>query len=240
MQLVNVIQHFFLGAGATWVLWSLLALSLASWAIALERVLYFRGRGGNLAELAHELEAHLAAGDFAAAQAMLRGSRTVAAQVAFAGLRVAHMGAAGAEKAMQGACAIAVERLQSRLAFLGTLGNNAPFIGLFGTVVGVISAFEGLGAGEAGQAVSQAVMAGIAEALVATAVGIGVALPAVAFYNAFQRRIARLMAGTEALTSVVLAHLLADPPQRLARRSYDLGESSAQGRLSHDVVLPGA
>jgi biopolymer transport protein ExbB len=55
-------------------------------------------------------------------------------------------------------------------------------------------------------------MAGIAEALIATAVGIGVALPAVALYNYFQRRIARLLSGTEAVTSVVLAYLLAELP----------------------------
>ncbi|MBM4360592.1 MAG: MotA/TolQ/ExbB proton channel family protein, partial [Deltaproteobacteria bacterium] len=79
-------------------------------------------------------------------------------------------------------------RLEARLAFLGTVGNNAPFVGLFGTVIGVIQAFEELGHGAPGhggassaaQVASQAVMGSIAEALVATAVGIAVALPAVA------------------------------------------------------------
>ena len=143
--------------------------------------------------------------------------------MADAGLRVAHLGPAAAEKAMQGAAAVERERLEARLAFLGTLGNNAPFVGLFGTVIGVIQAFEQLGAGGgSGQSVSQAVMTGIAEALIATAVGIAVALPAVAFYNYFQRRIAGLLAGCEAVTSVVLAYLLAEaPPAPIRATSAD-------------------
>jgi biopolymer transport protein ExbB len=213
MFLVDSIQRLFLGAGAAWVLWLLLGLSLASLAIAIERGLFFRGRGGDLPALSAALERHLLRADVEGARAELVGSRALAAAVADAGLRVAHLGPAGVEKAMQGACAVERERLEARLAFLGTLGNNAPFVGLFGTVIGVIQAFAQLGVGAqgtAGQAVSQAVMAGIAEALIATAVGIGVALPAVAFYNYFQRRIARLLAGTEALTALVLAHLLAE------------------------------
>jgi biopolymer transport protein ExbB len=110
--------------------------------------------------------------------------------------------------------AMAVERaaLDGRLAYLGTLGNNAPFVGLFGTVIGVILAFDALGTetgatAAAGQAASAAVMNAIAEALVATAVGIAVALPAVAAYNYFQRRIACMLGDAEALTKLVLAYL---------------------------------
>jgi biopolymer transport protein ExbB len=213
MNLVEVLKQFFLGSGAAWVLWFLLALAFVSVAIAVERALFFRGRAGDLAALGQALEERLRSGDIEAARKLLTGTRAVAASVADAGLLVADLGPAASEKAMQGACAVERERLEARLAFLGTLGNNAPFIGLFGTVIGVIQAFEQLGTGTqagAGQAVSQAVMAGIAEALIATAIGIGVALPAVAMYNYFQRRIARLLSGTEALTSIVLAYLLAE------------------------------
>ena len=74
-------------------------------------------------------------------------------------------------------------RLERFLPFLGTLGNNAPFIGLFGTVIGVIQAFFQLGANLDGGA--SAVMGGISEALVATAAGLAVAIPAVIAYNFF-------------------------------------------------------
>lgn len=80
------------------------------------------------------------------------------------------------------------------LTFLGTVGSNAPFIGLFGTVIGVINAFYGLanrGAMEAGGV--GAVMSGIAEALVATGVGLFVAIPSVIAYNHLSRAIGCLI-----------------------------------------------
>src|SRR5207249_1363306 len=67
--------------------------------------------------------------------------------------------------------------------FLGTLGNNAPFIGLLGTVLGVIEAFHQLGSNGQNQGAMGNVMSGIAEALIATGVGLFVALPAVVAYN---------------------------------------------------------
>jgi biopolymer transport protein ExbB len=120
---------------------------------------------------------------------------------------------------MQSAAALERRGLERWLAYLGTLGNNAPFIGLFGTVIGVIAAFEALGHGAghaaaaagATQVASQLVMASIAEALVATAVGILVALPAVVAFNYFQRRVASLLTGTEVLSNLVLAYLSQTP-----------------------------
>jgi biopolymer transport protein ExbB len=142
----------------------------------------------------------------------------VAATIARAGLRLARLGPAAADKAMQSAVALERGRLEARLAFLGTVGNNAPFVGLFGTVIGVIQAFEELGHGAPGhasgasaasQVASSAVMSSIAEALVATAVGIAVALPAVALYNYLQRRVTALLSGADVLTNLVLAYLSA-------------------------------
>jgi biopolymer transport protein ExbB len=102
---------------------------------------------------------------------------------------------------------------------LGTVGNNAPFLGLLGTVIGVIEAFEILGRPQAATTAAaasglapQAIMGSIAEALIATAVGLFVAIPAVAAYNYFQRRIQGIGANTEALTNVLLAHLNAEGP----------------------------
>ena len=89
--------------------------------------------------------------------------------------------------------------------FLGTLGNNAPFIGLFGTVLGIVTAFRELGAPGAATAGMNNVMGGIAEALIATAVGILVALPAVISYNVFQKKGADVEENADALGNVVLA-----------------------------------
>jgi biopolymer transport protein ExbB len=107
-------------------------------------------------------------------------------------------------------------KLERRLAFLGTLGNNAPFIGLFGTVIGVVQAFEALGrqggamAQEGAFSAPTEVMAAIAEALVATAVGLAVAIPAVAMYNFYQRLARAILANTDALGHVLLSHLVAE------------------------------
>ena len=92
--------------------------------------------------------------------------------------------------------------LEKHLGILGTLGNNAPFIGLFGTVLGIIKAFADLARNQGGGAA--VVMAGIADALVATAVGLLVALPAVVAFNIFQGRIRRTMGRVDLLAHLVL------------------------------------
>ena len=215
MNTVESIKHLFLDTGASWVLWSLGALSVASLAISLERWLLYRKSGGDLHALAAELHRRLELGDIEATIKWLQSTHAVAARIAAAGLQLAARGPAAVEKAMISRTALEREDLDRRLAFLGTLGNNSPFIGLFGTVIGVIQAFEELGhsaAGHAGsnsQVASGSVMSAIAEALVATAVGIAVALPAVAAYNYFQRRVTGLLAGAEVLSNLVLAFLVA-------------------------------
>jgi biopolymer transport protein ExbB len=97
------------------------------------------------------------------------------------------------------------------LVFLGTLGNNAPFIGLFGTVLGIIKAFQDLATSHA-QGPS-AVMAGISEALGATAVGILVASPAVVAYNLCQRHIKLVGYRLEAAAGILHAAALAAQPE---------------------------
>ncbi|WP_164021056.1 MotA/TolQ/ExbB proton channel family protein [Pyxidicoccus trucidator] len=216
MPIVDVIKNVFVQWGANWVLWLLFALSLVSLGIIVERWLVFRSKQDVIRELSLSLEQTLATGDFARALEKLEQRTSVGAMVARAGLRLAPQGMTAAEKSMQGALALERSTLENRLAFLGTLGNNAPFIGLFGTVIGVLLAFEELsrsagavGGARTSQVASNAVMGSIAEALVATAIGIGVALPAVAAYNYFQRRIAQILSDTEALSNLVLAYLSA-------------------------------
>jgi biopolymer transport protein ExbB len=91
------------------------------------------------------------------------------------------------------------------LIVLGTLGNNAPFIGLFGTVLGIIKAFSDLAENTQGGA--DVVMAGISEALVATAVGLIVAIPAVIAFNYFNRRVRAVTTATDDLAHTILSEL---------------------------------
>jgi biopolymer transport protein TolQ len=90
-------------------------------------------------------------------------------------------------------------RLERGMPFLATTGSSAPFIGLFGTVVGIIAAFQSIG--EAGQASLAVVGPGIAEALVATAVGLLAAIPATIAYNAYAGRIDAIMGNLDRFTS---------------------------------------
>src|SRR5205085_12321471 len=85
------------------------------------------------------------------------------------------------QRSMQIASSEELTRLERRLSWLATIANVAPFIGLFGTVWGIIDAFHGLGT--AGAATLRAVAPGISEALITTAAGLAAAIPAVIFYN---------------------------------------------------------
>ena len=173
------------GTGATWVLYLLVALSAAQLALIVERAIVFaqtRAPRG----LRDRVRGALADGGAKAAALALGGGRSLEARVVAAGAAAADRGPAAADELMRSALVDEKLRLERGLAFLGTLGNNAPFIGLFGTVLGIIRAVAGMSQSGTSQAARE-VMGGIAEALVATAVGLLVALPAVAAFNAFQR-----------------------------------------------------
>lgn len=95
-----------------------------------------------------------------------------------------------------------VHKLQAHLIILATIGSSAPFIGLFGTVWGIINAFQRIA--QAGSASLAVVAPGIAEALVATAVGLAVAIPAVVGYNHLMHQASRLSEETDAVSSQLL------------------------------------
>jgi biopolymer transport protein ExbB len=195
-----------LGAGSRWVLWLLILLSLAAITVMIDRVWFFVQERAPRDRLAAALRAMRDAGA-SAALGKLAGARSMEAAVVRACLQHADDGAEAVEDYK--AAAIENERLryERRLAFLGTLGNNAPFVGLFGTVLGIIRAFHDLAAGAIQGQGTQAVMAGIAEALVATGVGLLVALPSVAMYNVLIRHVETAVAGAEAMSREVMAYI---------------------------------
>lgn len=94
-------------------------------------------------------------------------------------------------------------KLEKGLTVLATLGANAPFIGLFGTVLGIIRAFAYLGS----QSGSAAVMSGVSQALYATAMGLFVAIPAVVAYNIFSNQIKKSISKTESLRDLLITKL---------------------------------
>ncbi|MBI2824743.1 MAG: MotA/TolQ/ExbB proton channel family protein [Planctomycetia bacterium] len=192
--------------GAEWVLWLLVALSVLSVAIMIERLIYFGARRVNVDALSAELARLLRAGDLQQAHELVKGSKAIECIVVARGLQAAHRGAQAASEAMQSAKARERLRMESLLSVLATLGNNAPFIGLLGTVLGIIKASHDLSAAQAArQTAATAVMGGVFEALVATAVGLVVAIPAVVAYNFFLRRVRIRSAQADSLAHLVLS-----------------------------------
>lgn len=194
--------------GSAWVLYLLLALSVASIGVMLERAWYFwRTSRGSGEALRLSLLRKLHADDPAGAEALLRGSGTVEGKAVAGAMQFREGGSRAVADALDAELARARKELERGMVFLGTIGNNSPFIGLFGTVIGVIVAFHELGTAAARAGAMGNVMSGIAEALVATGVGIFVALPAVIAYNMAQKRIGDIEQEAIALGRVVSAWL---------------------------------
>ncbi len=170
----------------------LLACSVVLLGIVLERAWSLRGIIGSTARLTRDVVPVLARGEWQAALDLVRKHRACPARRVYADL-------------IEGEASVPIPELErvanernfeevqgagSNLWVLGTIGSSAPFIGLFGTVMGIIRAFHAIAlAGTGGFAV---VAAGISEALIATALGLGVGIVAVVCYNYFQSRVERI------------------------------------------------
>ena len=192
--------------GATWVMWLLVGLSVVSIAVILERIYFFSATRDDIDKLRVDLLDHLKHGRIGDAFKRMQQSRSFEAMLAMAALQTADGGPEAATERMQGEQQIARLHMERNLAFLGTVGANAPFVGLLGTVIGIIRSFHSLDQSQG--KVTAGLMADIGEALVATAIGILVALPAVAAFNYFQRLIKARLGRGAALGSHVVSHLL--------------------------------
>ena len=195
-------------SSAEWVLWVLVCLSVLSIAIMLERGVYF---ARNRLSDSESLAVRLARGELEAVRVAIQGKKGMEAAVIREGLASSSQGADTVEQVIASTMARERPQYERFLSFLGTLGNNAPFIGLFGTVLGIIKAFHDLGASAVkGAAIQQTVMAGISEALVATAVGLAVAIPAVVAFNIFNRQLKTLTSRANALGHALVGSLRAE------------------------------
>jgi len=121
----------------------------------------------------------------------------------------------GARRAMRVAQMREIDRLEHNLAMLATVGSISPYVGLFGTVWGIMSAFHNLG--DAQQATLAAVAPGIAEALIATAIGLFAAIPAVVAYNRFADQVSRLEMRFDTFTEEFSTILQRHGPGRAAQ-----------------------
>ncbi|MBU4234601.1 MAG: MotA/TolQ/ExbB proton channel family protein [Proteobacteria bacterium] len=204
MDITKALLNMALG-GSAWVLWLLIGLSIASVAIMIDKALTFYRFRFNPDRFVADIEPSLRQGDWPQVISRCKQESGLEARVLLVGLREISRGRAAVQDIMEGERLRVALYLGKRLSFLGTLGANAPFIGLFGTVLGIIHAFKDLALTEGGG--GPAVMAGIAEALVATAIGLLVAIPAVVMYNFFHRRLHVVQERSRFLEQLLLAHL---------------------------------
>ncbi len=207
-MLTESLGRFFEQAGAEWVLWLLLLMSVASVMVMIERLLFLSKQACDYEVLAEKLNGALTK-DTSGVTEVIDAHASGAARSALS---------AAMDSWDDGASAIA-ERVASRitaervryerfLVILGTIAANAPFIGLLGTVIGVLNAFGQLAGALEGESRTELVMGSISEALVATAVGLAVAIPAVIAYNYFKRRTRVAMQEADALSKLVIARRL--------------------------------
>jgi biopolymer transport protein TolQ len=213
--------------GSAWVLYLLFGLSIFSIGIMIERWFFFYTRRDDTDKLGEELVAHLKNGDVRGAEQLLTRSPSIEAAVVRPALKWLEGGPGAVEQALEGEMQKKRRELERGMTSMGTIGNNAPFVGLLGTVIGVIDAFHLLGEGQNKEAMGH-VMSGISEALVATGVGLFVALPAVVAYNVMAKKVNQIEANVGIIGKQLMAYLKAQ--DKLHEEMRALGERPSDGQ----------
>jgi len=191
--------------GGDWVIWGLLLSSVLAVAVIIDRAKILKIEDEAMGNLRDKLLKLIDSDKLDSADKLLAASPSSVSRILHSGLMSVDQGLASVEHRFVAASLEEKRFLEKRLLILGTLGNNAPFIGLFGTVLGVIRAFHDLAQNTS--AGPEVVMAGLSEALIATAVGLFVAIPCVISYNYFKKQVADILSTTETLSRLILSHL---------------------------------
>lgn len=195
-------------AGGEWVIYLLLLCSVLALAIVIERAIVL-SREKKSAEQVREIFLKFLEQEqnnhWSELARTLESNPSFVAKTLVSGLLNAKQGPESVEDQLWSAEIRYKQNLERRMVILGTLGNNAVYIGLFGTVLGVIKAFKDLATAQG--AGPEVVMQGLSEALIATAVGLLVALPCTAAYNIIQRHIKDLCTDAESVGRIFLARL---------------------------------
>jgi biopolymer transport protein ExbB/TolQ len=217
--------------GANWVLWIRVALSIISVGVMIDRFLWFRGRDTDTDRFNRELRGAFERGELERVLAKYRDDPSIPVQVALRGLAERDYGPQAVAEAMHGERARWRKTADRNLIVLGTLGNNVPFVGLFGTVLGVMNAFLHLSV-RSPDAEKQTLDT-IAEALSATAFGLLVAIPAVVAFNYFTRRLKVMMTSADEsahhVLSLVHGKLAATAPAAAAAPAVEITAEAEDG-----------
>ncbi|MBE8363535.1 MotA/TolQ/ExbB proton channel family protein [Leptospira borgpetersenii] len=197
---------FLVEYGETFIFIVMLVASIIALAVGTERILIFRRNLRNTDVVLPILTSEIRKGDFGAIKTVASEHPTnIYAKFSQFSTENYEVGHEALSELQEGKIIGERVELENHLPILNTLGNNAPFIGLLGTVLGVIKAFYGLGT--LGSTGAEFVMRSISTALLATAAGLGVAIPVVMANNYFTRKLKVIQANLEILSKEFLASL---------------------------------
>ncbi|WP_036093269.1 MotA/TolQ/ExbB proton channel family protein [Leptospira weilii] len=197
---------FLVEYGETFIFIVMLVASIIALAVGTERILIFRRNLRNTDVVLPILTSEIRKGDFRAVKTVASENPTnIYAKFSQFSTENYEVGHEALSELQEGKIIGERIELENHLPILNTLGNNAPFIGLLGTVLGVIKAFYGLGT--LGSTGAEFVMRSISTALLATAAGLGVAIPVVMANNYFTRKLKIIQANLEILSKEFLASL---------------------------------
>lgn len=191
--------------GAEIILWLLLFLSVISIGLILERWLTLRSINNRSNRAKIRMREALQSNNLDDLEEIGKDRESLEGRALGYGLRhIKESGINGLPEIFNSFALLERPQLERSLNFLATIGSNAPFIGLLGTVLGIMKAFRDLSQNAATG--NEAVMLGIAEALVATAVGLLVAIPAVIAYNFFSRQVRSSLQSLETVRELCVAY----------------------------------
>lgn len=193
--------------GSEWVLWLLLIMLVFVLIVFFERVRFLRRVRVDSEKMRAEMTRHLREDDVQGLLDAWEDNDSMEARVLRYGLQEANRGPEAVLELCAGAIGTERLRYERGFSYLATVGSNAPFIGLFGTVIGVILAFDQLQDASAGGGPSTAVMGVIAEALIVTGIGLLVAIPAIIFFNVLKQRVSKTVSQTKLLAQSAVAFL---------------------------------
>ncbi|AAN51840.1 MotA/TolQ/ExbB proton channel family protein [Leptospira interrogans] len=197
---------FLVEYGETFIFVVMLVASIVALAVGTERILIFRRNLKNTEAILPVLTSEIRKGDFSAVKSIASENHgNIYAKFSQFSAEHYEVGHEALSELQEGKIIGERIELENHLPILNTLGNNAPFIGLLGTVLGVIKAFYGLGT--LGSTGAEFVMRSISTALLATAAGLGVAIPVVMANNYFTRKLKVIQANLEILSKEFLASL---------------------------------
>ncbi|KFE66428.1 MotA/TolQ/ExbB proton channel family protein [Hyalangium minutum] len=234
---LNELLHYLRLGGVTLAI--LLLASVVALGVAIERLIALWGVSERSRTLGETVHKHLLRGDVAAARTASERSDAVVADIFLAGFdrmeRARANGGSGVESAVERERAQVGLKLRRNLWILATIGSITPFVGLFGTVAGIMRSFKDLGIDveSGGTGGTATVMTGISEALVATAVGILVAVQAMVFYNYFQARLSRVFVELRLLGDEFVELLKERPASPVPAPAPSPSEPAVRGDAPH-------